>query len=38
MDSAAIAQQINDARDLAAAGHPSSALVYYEALLPQLSR
>lgn len=38
MDGAAIAQQIMDARDLAATGQPSSALVYMEALLPQLVR
>ena len=38
MDGAAIAQQIMDARDLAAAGQPTSALVYFEALLPQLLR
>jgi hypothetical protein len=38
MDSAAIAQQIMDARDLAAAGQPTSALVYFAALLPQLAR
>eukprot|EP00775_Hariotina_reticulata_P014321 gene14321-47_t len=33
-----IAQQIADARDLAACGQPTSALVYFEALIPQLSR
>ncbi|KAI8464204.1 MAG: P-loop containing nucleoside triphosphate hydrolase protein [Monoraphidium minutum] len=38
MDGAAIAQQVMDARDLAAAGQPTSALVYFEALLPQLVR
>jgi hypothetical protein len=38
MDGAAIAQQIMDARDLAASGQPTSALVYFEALLPQLVR
>jgi molybdopterin biosynthesis enzyme len=38
MDGGAIAQQIMDARDLAASGQPTSALVYFEALLPQLVR
>ena len=38
MDGAAIAQQIMDARDLAATGQETSALVYFEALLPQLVR
>jgi hypothetical protein len=33
-----IAQQIADARTLAAGGQPSSAVVYYETLLPQLSK
>eukprot|EP00878_Enallax_costatus_P033944 GHUV01037534.1.p1 GENE.GHUV01037534.1~~GHUV01037534.1.p1 ORF type:complete len:340 (+),score=102.62 GHUV01037534.1:669-1688(+) len=35
---ASIAQQIADARELAACGQPTSALVYFEALLPQLTR
>jgi hypothetical protein len=35
---ASIAQQIADARDLAACGQPTSALVYFEALIPQLSK
>ncbi|KAF8063864.1 AAA1 [Scenedesmus sp. PABB004] len=35
---ASFAQQIADARELAACGQPTSALVYFEALLPQLSR
>lgn len=33
-----IAQQIADARDLAACGQPTSALVYFETLIPQLSK
>ena len=33
-----IAQQIADARTLAAGGQPSSAVVYYETLLPQLTK
>jgi hypothetical protein len=35
---ASIAQQITDARELAACGQPTSALVYFEALIPQLTR
>jgi hypothetical protein len=35
---ASIAQQITDARDLAACGQPASALVYFEALIPQMTR
>lgn len=35
---ASIAQQIVDARDLAACGQPTCALVYYEALIPHLSK
>ena len=35
---AALAQQIADARELAAAGQPANALVYFETLLPQLTR
>jgi hypothetical protein len=40
MDSQAtmLAQQIAEARTLAAAGQASNALVYYEALLPQMTR
>ncbi len=38
MDCSAIGQQIVDARNFAAMGQPSSALVYYEALLPPLAR
>lgn len=37
MDSS-IAQQIVDARELAACGQPASALVYFEALIPQLTK
>eukprot|EP00877_Chromochloris_zofingiensis_P010484 jgi/Chrzof1/568/Cz01g20220.t1 len=38
MDVAAVYQQIEDARHLAASGQPVNALVYYEALLPQFNR
>ncbi len=38
MDAACISQQIVSARENAAMVHPSTALVYYEAVLPQLQR